>query len=43
MSSILATSLANFEDDSLDGDSFPSQSRFDAYAVRDCPAKIVCL
>ena len=27
---ILAISLANFEDDSLDGDSFDSQSRFDA-------------
>ena len=25
-------SLANYEEDSLDGDSFVSQSRFDAYA-----------
>ena len=31
---ILATQLANYEDDSLDGDSFVSQSRFDAYAIR---------
>ena len=30
---ILATSLANYEEDSLDGDSFVSQSRFDAYAT----------
>ena len=29
---ILATLLANYEEDSLDGDSFVSQSRFDAYA-----------
>ena len=29
---ILATSLANYEEDSLDGDSFVSQSRSDAYA-----------
>ena len=30
---ILATLLANYEEDSLDGDSFVSQSRFDAYAM----------
>ena len=29
---ILAISLANYEEDSLDGDSFVSQSKFDAYA-----------
>ena len=31
---ILATSLANYEGDSLDDDSFVSQSRFDAYPTR---------
>jgi len=30
---ILVTSLANNENDSLDGESFVSQSRFDAYAI----------
>ena len=29
---LLATSLANYEEDSLDGNSFVSQSRFDTYA-----------
>ena len=29
---ILATLLANYQEDSLDGDSFVSQSRFDAFA-----------
>ena len=28
---LLATSLANYEEDSLDGNSFVSQSRFDTY------------
>ena len=31
---ILATSLAHYEEDSLDGDSSVSQSRFDAYAYK---------
>ena len=30
---ILATLLAKYEEDSLDGDSFVSRSRFDAYAI----------
>ena len=29
----LATSLANYEEDTVDGDSFASQSRFNAYAA----------
>ena len=29
-----ATLLANYEEDSLDGDSFVSQSRFEAYAMQ---------
>ena len=37
LETILATSLANFEDDSLDGDSIFSQSRFDAYADFSLP------
>ena len=30
----LATLLVQFEDDSRGGDSFPIQSRFDAYAIQ---------
>ena len=37
---ILATSLANSEEDSLYGDSFVGLSRFDAYALPDCVGAI---